>query len=81
MILDEAAIDREINQQVTEMKKISHEEKDVKHVEENPAWKACSQCGCKHTKKCQDSAPLALHVESKIIMQTSAELILQKRKA
>jgi len=37
MILDEAAIDREINQQVTEMKKISHEEKDVKHVEENPA--------------------------------------------
>ena len=52
-ILDEAAIDEETNQQSTEMeKKISHEEKDVKRVEETPASKPCGRCGHKHTQKC-----------------------------
>jgi len=52
-ILDEAAIDEEINQQATEMeKKISHEEKDVKRIEENAASKLCGRCGRKHAKKC-----------------------------
>ena len=52
-ILDEAAIDEETNQQATEMeKKISHEEKDVKRVEETPASKPCGRCGRKHTQKC-----------------------------
>ena len=52
-ILDEAAIDEETNQQATEMeKKIPHEEKDVKRVEENPPSKPCGRCGRKHTQKC-----------------------------
>ena len=39
-ILNETAINGETNQQATEMeKKIPHEEKDVKHVEENPPSK------------------------------------------
>jgi len=51
-ILDEAAIDEETNQQVTEMeKKISHEEKDVKRVEETPTSKPCGRCGRKHMHK------------------------------
>ena len=52
-ILDEAAIDEETNQQASEMeKKISHEEKDVKRIEEMPASKPCGRCGRKHTQKC-----------------------------
>ena len=33
-------------------KKIPHEEKDVKRVEENPPSKPCGRCGRKHTQKC-----------------------------
>ena len=33
-------------------KKIPHEEKDVKRVEENPPLKPCGRCGRKHTQKC-----------------------------
>ena len=52
-ILDEAAIDKESNQQATEMeKKISHAEKDVKRIEEKPVSKPCGRCGRKHTQKC-----------------------------
>ena len=52
-ILDEAAIDEETNQQASEMeKKISHEEKDVKRIEETPTPKPCGRCGRKHTQKC-----------------------------
>ena len=49
----QAAIDEETNQQASEMeKKISHEEKDVKRIEEMPASKPCGRCGRKHTQKC-----------------------------
>ena len=52
-ILDEAAIDKETNQQATEMEtKISHDEKDVKRIEENRVLKPCGRCGRKHTQKC-----------------------------
>ena len=52
-ILDEAPIDKETNQQATEMEtKISHDEKDVKRIEENRVLKPCGRCGRKHTQKC-----------------------------
>ena len=52
-ILDEAAIDKETNQQATEMEtKISHDEKGVKHIEENRVLKPCARCGRKHTQEC-----------------------------
>jgi len=61
-------------------KKIYHDEKDVKRVEENPASKPCG-CGRKCAQNASHSAPLALHVEDEIDMQMSAKLTLQKRKA
>ena len=46
-------LDEETNQQMTEMeKKISHKEKDVKRIKEDPPSKPCGQCGRKHTQKC-----------------------------
>ena len=52
-ILDEAAIDKETSQRATEMEtKISHNEKDVKRIEENRVLKPCDRCGRKHTQKC-----------------------------
>ena len=51
-ILHEAAIDEETNQQATKMeKKISHEEKDVKRVKEDPPSKPSGQCGHIHMQK------------------------------
>jgi len=44
-------------------KKIYHEEKDVKRVEENPASKPCGR-GRKCAQNASRSAPLALHVEN-----------------
>ena len=50
-ILDEAAIDKETNHQTTKMeKKISHAEKHVKRIEENPVSKPFGRCGHKHTQ-------------------------------
>ena len=46
-------LDEETNQQMTEMeKKISHKEKYVKRIAEDPPSKPCGQCGRKHTQKC-----------------------------
>ena len=81
-VLDEAAIDEETNQQATEMeKKISHEEKDVKRVEETPASKPCGRCGRKHTQKCSAFGATCTACGNETITQTSAAVNLKKRKA
>lgn len=67
--------------QATEMeKKIPHEEKDVKRVEENPSSKPSVDVGVNTRKNAWHSAPFAPHVANETITQTSAEVNHKKRK-